>query len=265
MAKKRRHHHSPKREDNYIPNAPKEVLDTPITQLDLTEFSLNILTDAGILTVMDICKRTERDMFKVQRFGKRNLEDVRRAITKLGVSFKEDTYLADKKKEEHSTNPTTSPISATSNEQPKKDKKKKEKPSRPTSPGEPEEWVKFNRVNKWGIKDLMGKERIPAEYDEIFLIKEGLACFEKLGSFGYIDVDNNIVIEPQYECAMSFSEGLACVTEVGGKTGYINRDGEVVIPFEYDAGTAFREGIARVKKDGRWAKITVDGELNWEK
>ena len=78
-------------------------------------------------------------------------------------------------------------------------------------------------------------------------------------------MQNNVVIEAQYECAMSFSEGLACVTKVGGKTGYINRDGEVVIPFEYDAGTAFRDGIARVKKDGRWAKITVDGELNWEK
>lgn len=261
MAKKRRHHHSPRREDTYTPNAPIEVLNTPISQLGLTEFSLNILTDAGIMTVMDIAKRTERDMFKVQRFGKRNLEDVRKAISKLGVDFREDTYLKDKK--ENTPAPTSTPSDNAN--QPKKDKKKNDKPPKPTSPGEPEEWVKFNRANKWGIKDLTGKERIPAEYDEIFLIKEGLACFEKIGSFGYIDVQNNVVIEAQYECAMSFSEGLACVTKVGGKTGYINRDGEVVIPFEYDAGTAFRDGIARVKKDGRWAKITVDGELNWEK
>lgn len=73
---------------------------------------------------------------------------------------------------------------------------------------------------------------------------------------------NEVVIPLEYETAMSFSGGLACVVK-GGKCGYINAVNEVVIPFLYDAATPFEEGEAKVKKDGRWGTILPDGSVKW--
>ena len=55
----------------------------------------------------------------------------------------------------------------------------------------------------------------------------------------------SVAIDPQYEDAQAFSEGLAAVQK-GGKWGYIDTDGEVVIPFEYDIAFIFNEGLAVV-------------------
>ena len=49
----------------------------------------------------------------------------------------------------------------------------------------------------------------------------------------------------------------------GEKCGYINKNNEVVIPFEYDAGTPFENGEAKVKKDGKWGTLTLDGKVVW--
>ena len=51
---------------------------------------------------------------------------------------------------------------------------------------------------------------------------------------GYIDGDGNVVIPPKYEIAHDFSEGLACVAELGWGKGYkfIDTSGKVVISLE---------------------------------
>ncbi len=256
MAKKPRKHfhkrHAPVQE--YIPKGNAELLAKSISEIGLSPNTLDILTNGKIETVCDICKRTEREMFKVQRFGKKNLEEVRKIITKMGLEFRPF-----EKKD------SDKPVSSKpANSAPAQSEKTDKKPNRPTSPGEPEEWVKISKGGKWGFKDLLGKEVIPAKYDEIFLFHEGLACFETLGEFGYINSKAEVVIEPKYECAMSFSEGLASVT-LDGKCGYINKSGEVVINYAYDAATAFQNGVARVKLDGKWGVINTQGEVNWNK
>lgn len=45
----------------------------------------------------------------------------------------------------------------------------------------------------------------------------------------------------------------------GGRFGYINPKGEYVINPQFDDATMFREGIARVKKDGKYGYILPDG------
>jgi len=44
---------------------------------------------------------------------------------------------------------------------------------------------------------------------------------------GYIDTANKLVIQPQYDYADSFNEGVALV-EVGDKIGYIDRTGKYI-------------------------------------
>lgn len=56
-----------------------------------------------------------------------------------------------------------------------------------------------------------------------------------------------VAIQPQYEDAAAFSDGLAAVKK-DGKWGYIDEDGNTVIPFEYDFACDFSEGYAVVAK-----------------
>ena len=250
--KKHFHKHHVNRID-YTPIGDESVLSKPISEIGLSEQTLEILTNGKIETVRDICMRTEREMFKAQRFGKKNLEEVRKILTSLSLTFRPF-----EKKEQEPIEQVESDLQQDSVKE--NNKKQNKKPNA----GEPEEWVKITRYGKWGFKNLVGKEVIPVTYDEIFLFHEGLACFETRGEFGYIDQFNKVVIPPKYECAMSFSEGLASVT-LDGKCGYINKSGEVVIDYAYDAATAFTNGQARVKLDGKWGVINVNGEVNWNK
>ena len=61
------------------------------------------------------------------------------------------------------------------------------------------------------------------------------------GKWGYKDAKGAIFIEPQYDDAKTFSEGVA-VVKSGEKYGMINLQGEYVIKPEYEFGIAYHNG-----------------------
>ncbi len=77
------------------------------------------------------------------------------------------------------------------------------------------------------------------------------------GDWGYINENGRIRIEPNFNAASSFSEGLARVRE--GNIGYIDPDGEYVIRPRFVNGRPFAEGLAAVELDGRWGYINKSG------
>ncbi len=101
--------------------------------------------------------------------------------------------------------------------------------------------------------------------------KEGLIAMNFRGSWGFMDKTGKFVIEPQYELASSFSEGLAKVLLEDGNVGFIDKKGNLIFtinePFalvsDIKDGYAIiyggREGpfiYGVVKKDGTkyWAE-----------
>jgi hypothetical protein len=68
--------------------------------------------------------------------------------------------------------------------------------------------------------------------------------------YGFIDVNDSVIITANYETANNFSEGFVSVKK-NGKWGFIDENGKTVIPFEYDMAFFFVNGIAKVKKDDR--------------
>lgn len=101
---------------------------------------------------------------------------------------------------------------------------------------------------------------------------DGLARFEREGKFGFFDEQGKVAIEPRFDFASSFSEGLAaacmgCVrvqdgehwTVSGGKWGYINRSGDEAIPFAFDEAGPFEGGSASVVEAGESKRIGMDG------
>ncbi len=69
----------------------------------------------------------------------------------------------------------------------------------------------------------------------------------KIGErFGYRDDSGMIVIDPLYDEAYPFSDGLARV-KLGGKLGYIDQAGRMVIEPGFTEAADFSEGLAAVK------------------
>ena len=87
--------------------------------------------------------------------------------------------------------------------------------------------------------------------------------FKKLGRsprYGYIDKTGKMVIEPEFEEARHFSEGLARV-KVNGKWGYINESGKIVIKPQFENAREFSEGLARIRLNKKWGYIDKSGKL----
>jgi hypothetical protein len=77
----------------------------------------------------------------------------------------------------------------------------------------------------------------------------------------------SIVIQPQFESAGPFSEGLAAVQmgkKEDGKWGYIDKSGRFVIDPQFDYAEGFSEGLAAVRsgdeKTGKWGFIDKSGK-----
>ncbi len=77
-----------------------------------------------------------------------------------------------------------------------------------------------------------------------------------------------LVINPQFDLAESFSDGLAAVRIGDGKTGkwgFIDKDGKFVINPQFDAADDFHEGLAAVRigddKSGKWGAIDKHGNF----
>lgn len=81
-----------------------------------------------------------------------------------------------------------------------------------------------------------------------------------LWKLGEIDKTGKVVINPQFDWAFNFSEGLAAV-KIDGKYGYINKAGTVVIYPQFDVAENFSDGFAVVEIEGKWGCINSTGKI----
>ena len=65
-----------------------KLLETTIEDLDLSVRSFNCLKRASINIVGDLVVKTEDEMMKVRNLGRKSLEEVKKKLEDLGLSFK---------------------------------------------------------------------------------------------------------------------------------------------------------------------------------
>ncbi len=72
-------------------------------------------------------------------------------------------------------------------------------------------------------------------YEEIeFGAEDNTYAVKKNGLWGFIDIDGNEIISPQYTQYHSFDNGFACVRNQDRKWGVINKENKIIVPLEYD-------------------------------
>jgi len=117
-----------------------------------------------------------------------------------------------------------------------------------------------NESNLWGVwgnVDML----IEPQFKNAHSFSEGLAGVTLDGEiFGFIDTAGNMVIEPQFEGVNNFSEGLASVV-LNRLFGYINTAGNIVIEPQFESVGSFSDGLARASHGGREGLIDTAG--NW--
>uniref|UniRef100_UPI0040574C96 WG repeat-containing protein n=1 Tax=Agathobacter sp. TaxID=2021311 RepID=UPI0040574C96 len=88
--------------------------------------------------------------------------------------------------------------------------------------------------------------------------EDRLIAFSKGGKWGYADEEGDTVIEPSYEGAKSFSNGLAAVSN-GTNWGFIDTNNTLVIDYIFqDADYFNEEGCCMVQKPGEdWQLLSL--------
>ena len=71
-------------------DATKKILDTSITDLELSVRSTNCLKRASIMTVGDLISKTYKELSKVRNLGSKSLEEIVQKIESLGLTMKND-------------------------------------------------------------------------------------------------------------------------------------------------------------------------------
>jgi hypothetical protein len=117
--------------------------------------------------------------------------------------------------------------------------------------------------DKWGYIDKTGKTIINPVFEQAGAFSEGMALIIKDGKIGYINESGKITIQPQFETASPFSEGVAAVM-IENKWGFINRKGRLIIEPRFAFVSKFRNGLCRVKQTptnvDKWGYIDTTGK-----
>ncbi len=131
------------------------------------------------------------------------------------------------------------------------------------------ELIPVKSGDKWGYVDYEGNFVINPQFDEAEIFVDGIAKVVKGEQYGFIDEEGKYVANPGYESATTFLEGHAWTVKKGGAPTLINKKGEeVLVMKEIERAWPFNEGLAKVEveKDGdvKYGFINRKGEFEIE-
>lgn len=100
--------------------------------------------------------------------------------------------------------------------------------------------------SKYGYIDREGNYLINPQFDKATFFQDGVALVASSGLYGYIDMSGNFIIRPTYVNATTFAEGIAWVVKKGGAPLAIDKSGKALFTLkESEKAYCFSEGLAR--------------------
>ena len=106
--------------------------------------------------------------------------------------------------------------------------------------------------------DELGNKVSENTFNDAKVFLSELPAAVKIGDkWGFVDTTGALVIEAQYDDALSFVNGFAAVCK-DGKWGYINTSNEICIEFQFDDALNFNENnVSFVKENDDWVVLTL--------
>ena len=121
-----------------------------------------------------------------------------------------------------------------------------------------------DRVNIFYF-DRSGNKVLAEKFEKVGQFSDGLAPIVRDEKVGYIDEQGKIVIRPQFESGLLYSQGRIPIQEpgddaFGGPWRYVDGKGATVVSGPFDEASSFHSGRAKVEKDFDIAYIDTEGE-----
>jgi len=117
--------------------------------------------------------------------------------------------------------------------------------------------------NLYGFMDMSGEIKIKPIYTDVTEFSDGVAKVTTIeGKSHVIDTNNNIILKLDSNMYIKFENGLAQVRK-NNKVGFIDKTGSFVIKPSFDQVLRGfnKEGFAIVKKDDKYGTIDKNGEF----
>ena len=116
-------------------------------------------------------------------------------------------------------------------------------------------------TKKWGYRNKNGETVINPQFDGAIPFFDGIAVVTIGNKLGAINKKGDIIINPQYDSLFYDSDGLF-KTKIGKKWGWVNKKGEIIINPQFDAVICYCEGeLAPVQMGSKWAYIDKKGQI----
>lgn len=82
------------------------------------------------------------------------------------------------------------------------------------------------------------------------------------GKYRMYDIDGNVIGDGVFDNARLFNPGSDyAAVMINGKWGFVDASGKQVIEPEYEDARSFANGVAAVKKNGKWGYIDKNDEM----
>jgi len=125
--------------------------------------------------------------------------------------------------------------------------------------------AKVGKGEAYGYLGTDGKFAIPPRLGQAGSFEEMqgqiLARVKIGGRTGLIDREGKIVMQPKYGTVGGYGEGLFPVRLAAGKWGYINMQNQIVIPAKYEWASTCHGGLCNITLGGKEGFIDLQGDV----
>lgn len=113
---------------------------------------------------------------------------------------------------------------------------------------------KGEKINKTPYEDIILNDREMAYYYDRAFVKTD-------GSYIMVDGKGKQIGTQKFEDAVLFAGNGDAAVKIGGKWGFVNLEGEITVKPQFDDARSFSNELAAVCKDGVWGYIAPDGQI----
>ena len=93
---------------------------------------------------------------------------------------------------------------------------------------------------KWGFINQRGLYVIEPKFDWAWNFNEGIAAVSVDSKWGFIDKEGNYIVEPKFDAVHDYNYGMVAV-EINGKWGFLDKSGKNVIKPEFNVVSSFEK------------------------
>lgn len=114
----------------------------------------------------------------------------------------------------------------------------------------------------YGYINRDGKYMIEPKFNSANEFSDGLALVQtKNGKYGYINKNSEFIIQPIYKNAVSFSSNAAIVLDTNDEMKIIDKEGKVLSSLNCFEATPFVEGLSIIKIKDKYGAIDINGNI----